>query len=45
MTTDSIANVSQVVTLDKDDLEDRMGSVNRPALRAIEAGLRRVLGL
>lgn len=45
LTTDSVANVSQVVTLDKDDLEDRMGSVNRSELRAIEAGLRRVLGL
>lgn len=45
LTTDSVANVSQVVTLDKNDLEDRMGSVNRSALRAVEAGLRRVLGL
>lgn len=42
---DSVANVSQVVTLHKGDLEERLGSIDRARLRAVEAGLRRVLGL
>ncbi len=42
---DSVVNVSQVLTLDKDDLDARLGAVNRSTLRTVEAGLRRVLGL
>lgn len=45
LASDSVANVSQVVTLNKEDLDDRVGIIDRAALRAIEAGLRRVLGL
>jgi mRNA interferase MazF len=42
---DSVVNVSQVVTLDKDDLDARLGTLDRAALRRVDAGLRRVLGL
>lgn len=42
---DSVANVSQVVTLDKTDLGERLGALDRPTLRRVEAGLRLVLGL
>jgi mRNA interferase MazF len=42
---DSVVNVSQVITLDKTDLEDRLGTLNRTTVRRIEAGLRLVLGL
>lgn len=42
---DSVANVSQVVTLDKTDLDGRLGALDRPTLRRVEAGLRLVLGL
>lgn len=45
LTGDSVANVSQVVTLNKDDLEERLGGVDRATLRAVESGLRRALGL
>ncbi len=45
LTADSVVNVSQVVTLNKDDLDDRLGAIDRAALRAVETGLRRVLGL
>jgi mRNA interferase MazF len=45
LTADSVVNVSQVVTLNKDDLDDRLGTIDRAALRAVETGLRRVLGL
>jgi mRNA interferase MazF len=42
---DSVANVSQVVTLDKDYLTDLAGRVRGHLLADIEAGLRLVLGL
>ncbi|MGH9039114.1 MAG: type II toxin-antitoxin system PemK/MazF family toxin [Acidimicrobiia bacterium] len=42
---DSVVNVSQVVTLNKSDLAERVGNLDRRTLRTIEAGLRRVLGL
>jgi mRNA interferase MazF len=42
---DSVANVSQVVTLDKTDLDERLGALDRRTLRQVEAGLRLVLGL
>ncbi|HUP68690.1 MAG TPA: type II toxin-antitoxin system PemK/MazF family toxin [Acidimicrobiales bacterium] len=42
---DSVANVSQVVTLDKAALPERLGRVDRATMRRIEAGFRRVLEL
>lgn len=42
---DSVANVSQVVTLEKTDLGDRLGALNRSTFRRVEAGLRLVLDL
>jgi len=43
--TDSVANVSQVVTLDKADLDEPLGRVDRATMRRVDAGLRRVLEL
>ena len=42
---DSVANVSQVVTLDKDDLTEVAGRLRGQLLTDVEAGLRLVLGL
>jgi len=42
---DSVANVSQVVTLDKAYLTDSAGRLRGPLLADVEAGLRLVLGL
>lgn len=42
---DSVANVSQVVTLDKDFLTDVAGRLRGESLADVEAGLRLVLGL
>jgi mRNA interferase MazF len=42
---DSVANVSQVVTLDKAYLTDVAGRLRGPLLADVEAGLRFVLGL
>ena len=42
---DSVANVSQVVTLDKTALPERLGRIDRATTRRVEAGLRRVLEL
>jgi len=42
---DSVANVSQVVTLDKGYLADMAGRIRGSLLADIEAGLRLVLGL
>ena len=42
---DSVANVTQVITLDRDDLTERAGRVSPAVLRAVEDGLRLVLGL
>ena len=42
---DSVANVSQVVTLDKTDLNGRLGALDRSSVRRVEAGLRMVLAL
>ncbi len=35
----SVVNVSQVVTVDKADLQERIGKLPRPALAAVLAGL------
>lgn len=42
---DSVANVSQVVTVDRTDLTERAGRVSREILDAVDAGLRLVLSL
>ena len=41
---DSVANVSQVVTLDKDLLTDRVGKLPRAKLLLLLAGIDMVLG-
>jgi mRNA interferase MazF len=41
----SVINVSQVVTLDKRDLTDRIGHLDPDALRLVDSGLRRALAL
>lgn len=42
---DSVVNVSQIVTLDKRQLGERVGALDRNTLAQIEAGLRLVLDL
>ena len=42
---DSVANVTQLVTIDEDYLADRCGQIPRKLMSRIEAGLRLVLGL
>lgn len=42
---DSIANVSQVVTIDKDSLADLAGRLRGSLLADVDAGLRLVFGL
>lgn len=42
---DSVANVSQVVTLDKSALSERVASLSTAKLKQIENGVRLVLGL
>ena len=42
---DSVANVSQVITLDRDFLAEPAGKIQGQALRDVENGLRLVLGL
>lgn len=42
---DSVANVSQVATLDKSTLTERIGSLPSTRLRQIENGVRLILGL
>jgi mRNA interferase MazF len=42
---DSVANVTQVVTLDRDFLTERAGKLPPRTLAAIDAGLKLVLNL
>ena len=43
---DSVANVSQLLTLDKEDLDDEVvGTLPRPVMEDVEAGLLLVLGM
>jgi mRNA interferase MazF len=42
---DSVANVSQVITLDKDFLAEPAGRIKGQLLKDVENGLRLVLGL
>ena len=42
---DSVANVSQVVTADRNALIEQVGRIRGPLLKEVEAGLRRILDL
>ena len=42
---DSVANASQVITLDKSFLTERVGALPRSVLQQVEDGLRLTLGL
>lgn len=42
---DSVVNVTALVTLNKDDLAGEVGRVPPGLMRAVDAGLRQVLGL
>jgi mRNA interferase MazF len=42
---DCVVNVSQVVTLDKSNLETRLGSLDLSRMEQVDAGLRLALGL
>ena len=42
---DSVANVSQVVTLDRDNLVKRAGRIDAAAMRDVDQGLRLALSL
>lgn len=42
---DSVINVTQVVTIDKERLDDRVGEVDAATMWRVEAGLRLVLEL
>lgn len=42
---DSVLNVSQVVTLDRTQLADRIGAVDTDVRRQVDIGLRLVLGM
>jgi len=42
---DSVANVSQLVTLDRDFLDERIGRLPARLMAAVDSGLKLVLGL
>lgn len=42
---DSVINVSQIITLDKADLDEQIGAVSARTLTAVEEGVRLVLDL
>ena len=42
---DSVANVTQIITLDQDYLSERVGQIPPRLMVRVEAGLRRVLAL
>lgn len=42
---DSVANVSQVLTVDKQRLTERVQALGAPTMRAVDAGLRLALAL
>lgn len=41
---DSVANVTQIITLDREALEERAGKLSRPKLELILAGIDVILG-
>jgi mRNA interferase MazF len=42
---DSVVNVTKLLTLDRSDMDARIGRVPRTRMREVDAGLRRVLDL
>jgi mRNA-degrading endonuclease toxin of MazEF toxin-antitoxin module len=42
---ESVANVTQLETIERSDLDDKLGKLPRQVMRDIDAGLRRVLDL
>ena len=42
---ESVANVTQLHTIERSDLDDKVGKLPRQVMRDIDAGLRRVLDL
>ena len=42
---DSVANVSQLLTIDRDALTERAGKVSAPVLASVDGGLKLVLAL
>ena len=42
---ESVANVTQLQTIERSDLEDKLGKLPRQLMRDIDAGLRTVLDL
>ena len=42
---DSVANVTQLQTLDRSDLDSRIGKLPRALMQDVDSGLRRVLDL
>ncbi len=42
---DSVANVTQVATIDRDDLGAQLGKLDGGLMQQVDAGLRRALGL
>lgn len=42
---DSVANVTQVATVDRSDLGEQMGELDAVLIQQVDAGLRRALGL
>jgi mRNA interferase MazF len=42
---ESVANVTQLQTIERSDLDDRLGKLPRQVMRDIDAGLRRILDL
>ena len=42
---DSVANVTQIVTLDKSYLSDRAGQISRKLMARVDSGLRQVMDL
>ena len=42
---DSVANVSQIITVDRDFLHERVSQLQGQTLKSLDAGLRLVLGL
>lgn len=42
---DSVANVSQIITLDKSFLRDRSGKLDHSAMERVEFGMKLILGL
>ena len=42
---DSVANVSQLITVNRDDLQEQAGQVDAATMRRVDAGLRLVLAL